>query len=248
MVSTTASIRWAPGRPAAGLHGPDPLDLARRPDHGDAGLGRQARSGTGRARPGPWSGCRSCPAASRISLAVVARWATPFHGSLGVVARPGDQRPRRCRRRPAAAISSADTTPPSWASSGSGAGPHRVGVDDRAQPVAGRAAGDLPVGVAGVGPLDRRGGDLVAGRPGQRGRRRPQRLVAQAAAGAEVPAQRAAGAHLDQLGQVGVLVDADGVGRAGGHAGAALDAAAGVDHPGLRARRTRSCRAAPRSR
>src|SRR5215208_3357519 len=57
----------------------------------------------------------------------------------------------------------------------------------------------------------------------------PGRLVLQAAAGAEVPAKRSAGAHLDELGKV-VLADADGVGRAGRDAHAALHAAVGVDH------------------
>src|SRR5918995_698912 len=57
----------------------------------------------------------------------------------------------------------------------------------------------------------------------------PGRLVLQAATGAEVPAKRAAGAHLDELGKV-VLADADGVGRAGRDAHAALHAAVGVDH------------------
>ena len=52
--------------------------------------------------------------------------------------------------------------------------------------------------------------------------------MAQAPAGAEVPAQRAAGAHLDQLGQP-VGADSDGVAGAGGDAGPALDAAVGVD-------------------
>src|SRR5919112_1149788 len=56
----------------------------------------------------------------------------------------------------------------------------------------------------------------------------PGRLVLQAAARAEVPAQRTSRAHLDELGEV-VLADADGVGRAGRHTDAALHAAVRVD-------------------
>src|SRR3712207_593608 len=44
---------------------------------------------------------------------------------------------------------------------------------------------------------------------------------------AEVPAQRAAGAHLDEFGQV-VVADPYRVGRAGGDAHAALHAAVGI--------------------
>src|SRR5215210_3619933 len=55
----------------------------------------------------------------------------------------------------------------------------------------------------------------------------PRRLVLQAAARAEVPAQRAARAHLDQGGQV-VFPDPDRVRRAGRDAHAALHAAVGV--------------------
>src|SRR4029453_7403874 len=66
-------------------------------------------------------------------------------------------------------------------------------------------------------PVARRGGEL------------PGRLVAQAAGWAVVPAQRAAGAHLDERGQA-VVAGADRVARADGHAGAALDAAIRGDH------------------
>jgi hypothetical protein len=55
----------------------------------------------------------------------------------------------------------------------------------------------------------------------------PRRLVPHATPWAEVPAQGATGAHLDELGQV-VLTYAYGVGRAGGNAHAALYAAIGV--------------------
>src|SRR5215210_4279656 len=55
----------------------------------------------------------------------------------------------------------------------------------------------------------------------------PSRLVAQATPWEEVPAKGAAGAHLDELGQV-ILADPYGVGRAGRDAHAALHAAVGV--------------------
>src|SRR4029453_13227731 len=78
--------------------------------------------------------------------------------------------------------------------------------------LAGRGgAGDLPRRPVGAGHRERPGG-----------------LGAQASAGAEVPAQRAAGAHLDQLGQP-VGANPDGVAGAGGDAGPALEAAVGVD-------------------
>src|SRR3712207_2818065 len=55
----------------------------------------------------------------------------------------------------------------------------------------------------------------------------PRRLVSQATPRAEVPAQGAAGAHLDELGQV-VIPDPYRVGRAGRDAHAALHAAVRV--------------------
>ena len=156
--------------------------------------------------------------------------ATPFHCSSGSALGLDTSAPSIS---PAAKspMRSALTAPPSWTSSICGGGPHRVALDHRAQTVGRGAAADLPVGVRGVGAdLGRHHlGVLVL----DQGRRGPQRLVAEPAPGAEVPAQRAAGAHLDQLGQVGVLVDADGVGRAHGDAGAALDAAVGVNDTGL---------------
>ena len=142
-------------------------------------------------------------------------------GHQGAVDLAGGQQPDQQRADRAAVLHVVDLR----------AGPDGVGLDDRTQPVSRRAAADLPVGVGGVGAD--LGGLHLGVLAGRDGRRRPQRLVAQAAAGAEVPAQRAAGAHLDQLGQVGVLVDADGVRGADGDAGAALDAAVGVDHAGL---------------
>src|ERR687893_918341 len=52
--------------------------------------------------------------------------------------------------------------------------------------------------------------------------------MSQATPWAEVPAQRAAGAHLDELGQL-IVAEADGVGRAGRDAYAALHAPVGVN-------------------
>ena len=98
------------------------------------------------------------------------------------------------------------TTPPSWTSSAGTPARTAYCADHRAEAVAGGPAGELPVGVGGVGLHHHRrlAGFGLAGVDG-----RPQRLVAQAAAGAEVPAQRAARAHLHQLGQAAVLVDPD---------------------------------------
>ena len=217
------------GGPAPRLHGPQPLDLARRADHGDARLGRQRVAGevelgqrhrlvVEAARGGPDLVGRRGDGGDALPLLV------------GVGARLGDQRAVDLAGGQQADQQRADRTAVLHVVE-LGAGPHGVGLDDRAEPVGRRAAADLPVRVRGVradlrglhlGVLARRRRSTAATAPRSAGR-----------PGAEVPAQRAAGAHLDQLGQVGVLVDADGVRRADGDAGAALDAAVGVDHAGL---------------
>ncbi len=56
----------------------------------------------------------------------------------------------------------------------------------------------------------------------------PRRLVLESPPRAEVPAQRASGAHLDKRREI-IFTDADRVRRAGRYANAALDATVGVD-------------------
>ena len=220
-----------PGRPPPRLHRPDALNLTRGADHRDSRLGRQAV--TGEIQFGEGHGL-VVEAAGGLEdlLGRGGQMGDALPRLIGVVARTGHHSPvdiagrqssdQQCRNN-AAILRSVRT----------GAGPHCIGIGHCAEPVTGRASGDLPVGIAGIRPFDRGSRHLVGGRTGHHRRRRPQCFVPESAAGAEVPAQRAAGAHLDQLRQVGVLVDADRVGRAGRHAGAALNAAFRVDHASL---------------
>jgi hypothetical protein len=176
-----------PGRPASGLHGPDALDLARRADHGDPGLGRQAVAG-------------QVEFGQRHGLVVVAagrvdellgrggqvRHALP--GLFGVVARTGDHRTVYVAGGQGRDQDGRDHSTVLGVV-GPGPGPHRVGVGDRTEAVAGGSTGDLPVGVGRVDALDRRGRHLVVGRPGQDGGRRPQGLVAEPTTGTEIPTE-----------------------------------------------------------
>ena len=150
MVSDDGVDPVRPGRPAAGLHGPDPLDLARGPDHGQAGLGRQVVA----AQVELGQGHRLVVEAAGRGDDLLGRGG---HGGdalprlVGIVARAWTRGRRRCRRRPAAASSMAVTTPPSWASSARAPARTAYCADHRAEAVAGRPAGELPVGVGRVG-------------------------------------------------------------------------------------------------
>ena len=87
--------------------------------------------------------------------------------------------------------------------------PDRIGIDDRTEALCGRAAADLPIRVRRVGTD--LGGlylGLFSGSLRPRAATMPR---SEARRGAEVPAQRTAGAHLDQLRQIRVLVHADGI-------------------------------------
>ena len=90
-----------PGRPAAGLHGPEALDLARRAHHGEPGLRTKVVAGPGRARPGPSSGCRSCRRRRPARPGWWRRWPRPSTARRGRRSAWTPAR-RRSRRRPGA--------------------------------------------------------------------------------------------------------------------------------------------------
>ena len=199
----------APG-PGASLHGPDRLDLAGCPDDGDPRLGRQVMALEVEGRQGQGL---VVEAAGTLDDLVRGsgqeRLALPglggaLSGQQRAVQVTGLQQRDQQGADDAAVLGARHPRPH----------PGGVGLLHPAETLAGRAgrAGDLPLGPVRSGHRQGPGG-----------------LVAHAAAGAEIPAQRASGAHLDQLGQA-VGADPDGVAGAGGDAGPTLDAAVGVDH------------------
>ena len=199
----------APG-PGARLHRPDRLDLAGGADHGDARLGRQvvALEVEGRQRQGLVVEAAGAlddlvrgPGQERLALPGLGG---ALSGQQRAVQVAGLQQRDQQGADHAAVLGARHLRPH----------PGGVGLVHPAEALTGRPgrAGDLPPGPVRSGHRQRPGG-----------------LVAHAPAGAEIPAQRAAGAHLDQLGQA-VGADPDGVAGAGGDADPALDAAVGVDH------------------
>ena len=198
----------APG-PGAGLHCPDRLDLAWGADHGDAGLGWQvmALEVEGGQRQGlvvEAAGAlddlvRGC-GQERLALPGLGG---ALAGQQRAVQVAGLQQRDQQGADHAAVLGARQPRPH----------PGGVGLVHPPEALTGRPgrAGDLPFGPVRAGHRQRPGG-----------------LVAHPPAGAEIPAQRAAGAHLDQLGQP-VGADPDGIAGAGGDAGPALDAPVGVD-------------------